>query len=503
MHYKKIVGIDISDFSIELVEMEKNEDSVKVVNFNRVLLEKGIVKNGKIENKAKLRKEILIALAQAKNGSIDTRDIVFALPNNFLYTHFFEIDSNINDINRKVFNEALKIVPLSKKNLAFVYKKIDSFSADKEKKQIFLAAVDNSYLKEWQSLFRSLKLSPAVFDIEVLALFRGIYNDLPKEPVCLFDMGANSMNFAVFTSAGLIYNYQMQYGGNYITEKLAQSSRFSYEKAEEYKKKNNLFLSLRKEDGGAFENVFTHIIEEVKRNITYFNENYADFGKIKQLALAGGVSETKGILDFFQKNFQKNKVVLVKDFKNNSNLESVYFEAIGLARRLFVEKWKNDLAFFIKNDSTKIYKKMKLFYYIYNIINIKKIKEKINLKLVILFFLIIVASGLFIKVFSGNSIKETEIISTPDESQKIIPIKAREEIIKSAQDISGKVKIKEINSNLNVRKGASSEYAIINSVAPGTVHEVLGEENGWYEIVTKDDQRGWIYAEYTEEIFAE
>ena len=500
MHYKKIVGIDISDFSIELVEMEKNEDSVKVVNFNRVLLEKGIVKNGKIENKAKLRKEILIALAQAKNGSINTRDIVFALPDNFLYTHFFEVESDVNDLNREVFNEALKIVPLSKKNLAFVYKKINSFSPDKEKKQIFLAAVDNNYLKEWQSLFRSLKLSPAVFDIEVLALFRGIYNDLPKETVCLFDMGANSMNFAVFTSVGLIYNYQMQYGGNYITEKLAQSSRFSYEKAEEYKKKNNLFLSLRKEDGGAFENIFTHIIEEVKRNITYFNENYADFGKIKQLALAGGVSETKGILDFFQKNFQKNKVVLVKDFKNNSNLESVYFEAIGLARRLFVEKWKNDLAFFIENDFAKIHKTKKLFYNIYSIIDIKKIKENINLKLVILIFLIIVAGGLFIKAFSKSLTREAEIVPMPVKSQEVISEKKPEEVVESARDTSKKIKVKEINSNLNVRAGADSGYAIIDSVAPGTVHEVFLEENGWYKIVDKDNQGGWIYAEYTEEI---
>ena len=499
MHYKKIVGIDISDFSVEMVEMEKSENSAKIVNFNRILLEKGIVEKGKIKDKVKLKKEILIALAQAKNGAINTRDIVFALPDNFLYTHFFEIDGNVDDINREVFNEALKVVPLQKKNLAFAYKKIDLF-LDKKKKRIFFVATDNNYLKEWQNFFRSLKLSPIVFDVEVLALFRGIYNDLSKEPVCLLDMGANSINFAVFTGSGLIYNYQMQYGGNYITEKLSQGLRLGNEKAEEYKKKYNLFLFSKKEEKEILEKIFTHITEEVKRNIVYFNENYADFGKIEQLILAGGVSETKGILDFFQKNFLENKVRLAKDFSENNNLEPVYFEAIGLAKRLFSRKWENDLAFFIKNDLSKINKNTKLLYNIYSIINIKKIKENINLKLVILFFLIIVAGGLFIKAFSGNLTKEAEIVPTFNEDQDIISEKEPEEIVTKTQDTSKRIKIKEISSNLNVRIGASSEYEIIDSVAAGTIHEVLGEENGWYKIITKDNKDGWIYAEYTEEI---
>ncbi|MCK4540291.1 pilus assembly protein PilM [Candidatus Parcubacteria bacterium] len=501
MHYKKIVGIDISDFSVEIVEMEKGEDTVEIVNFNRVLLEKGVVEKGKIKNKAKLRKEISIALAQAKNGPINTKDIVFALPDNFLYTHFFEVASDIGDLNREVFNEAVKIVPLPKKNLAFVYKKIDLFSTDKEKIQIFLAATDKSCLKEWQNFFYSLKLSPIVFDIEVLALFRGIYNNLPKEPICLLDMGANSINFAVFTNAGLIYNYQTQYGGNYITEKLAQSLRFDYEKIEKYKKKNNLFLSLRKEERGVLENVFTHIIEEVKRNIAYFNKNYTGFGKIKQLVLAGGVSETKGILDFFQKNFQKNKVILVKDCKKDSNLEPVYFEAIGLAKRLFSERWENDLAFFVKNDLAKINKNKELFYNIYNKINIKRFKENINFKLILLIFLTITASILFIKAFSANPANDMEIINeVPAAKERQVPRKEIEEIVKSAQGTSKKIKVKEIGSNLNVRKGAGSEYAIIGSIAPRAVHEIFKEENGWYKIVTKDNQEGWIYAKYTEEV---
>ncbi|MCK5510129.1 pilus assembly protein PilM [Candidatus Parcubacteria bacterium] len=499
MHYKKIVGIDISDFSVEIVEMEKNEDSVKVVNFNRVLLEKGIVEKGKIKNKAKLKKEILIALAQAKNGAIRTRDIVFALPDNFLYTHFFEVERSAQDLNREVFNEVLKVVPLSKKNLAFVYKEIESFS-NKGKKRIFFAATDKNFLNEWKIFFQSLKLSPIVFDMEILALFRGFNRELPEKPVCLLDLGANSINFAVFTGVGLIYNYQMQYGGSYITEKLAQSLGCSYEKAEENKKKNNLFLSSKKAEKEILEKIFTHVVEEVKRNIVYFNKNFTGFGEINQLILAGGVSGTSGILDFFQKNFQENEVSLAKDFEKYNNLEPVYFEAIGLAKRLFSEKWKNDLTFYIKDDSIKIYKNKELFYNIYNKINIKKIKENINLKLVILIFLVIIAGGLFIKAFSGNSVKETEIVPLPLLEKKIISKKEQEEVAKSAQNINKKIKIKEINSNLNVRAGAGSEYAIIDSVAEKTVHAVFNEKNGWYEIIMKDNQKGWVYAEYTEEI---
>ena len=38
-------------------------------------------------------------------------------------------------------------------------------------------------------------------------------------------------------------------------------------------------------------------------------------------------------------------------------------------------------------------------------------------------------------------------------------------------------------SRLNLRSGGSTDYAVIGQLAPGDQVRVLGEENGWYEVL--------------------
>ena len=42
-------------------------------------------------------------------------------------------------------------------------------------------------------------------------------------------------------------------------------------------------------------------------------------------------------------------------------------------------------------------------------------------------------------------------------------------------------------SNLNVRSGAGTSYAIKGSVTINHIVEIVGEENGWYKIKYKDN----------------
>ncbi|MCD7764420.1 MAG: DUF4366 domain-containing protein [Lachnospiraceae bacterium] len=54
-----------------------------------------------------------------------------------------------------------------------------------------------------------------------------------------------------------------------------------------------------------------------------------------------------------------------------------------------------------------------------------------------------------------------------------------------------------ITSYLNLRSGAGMDYSVIGKLTNGTEVEVMGEENGWYQ-VTVDGQTGYVYSEYLE-----
>lgn len=59
----------------------------------------------------------------------------------------------------------------------------------------------------------------------------------------------------------------------------------------------------------------------------------------------------------------------------------------------------------------------------------------------------------------------------------------------------GTVRLNNKNSNLNVRKGAGTKYAIIGKLKHGTKVELLKKSGSWYQIPYKSG-KGWVYGSY-------
>lgn len=63
-------------------------------------------------------------------------------------------------------------------------------------------------------------------------------------------------------------------------------------------------------------------------------------------------------------------------------------------------------------------------------------------------------------------------------------------------DYTAKEKATVTATELNVRKGPSTENDKIGSLANGTVVEVLEHENDWYKVKLDDNKEGWISGDY-------
>jgi hypothetical protein len=53
---------------------------------------------------------------------------------------------------------------------------------------------------------------------------------------------------------------------------------------------------------------------------------------------------------------------------------------------------------------------------------------------------------------------------------------------------------------LNVRDGSSLEGKVITKVYPGEEYEYTDKQNGWYQIILKDETSGWVYEKYIQTI---
>lgn len=85
-----------------------------------------------------------------------------------------------------------------------------------------------------------------------------------------------------------------------------------------------------------------------------------------------------------------------------------------------------------------------------------------------------------------------------DDGSRTVTIGDQSWTIEDEPEKTGKVV--NVSSYLNLRTGPSTDYSIIGHLLNGTEVEVIGENNGWYEVIVPE-KRGYVSGKYLE-VFA-
>ncbi|MCK5591229.1 MAG: pilus assembly protein PilM [Candidatus Pacebacteria bacterium] len=324
---KNSIGLDIADQTIEVAELEKTGDDIGIVSLGRTKMDPGIVELGRIKDEEKLLKEVKKVFARAKPISIINREIIFGLPESQVYTSVFVLKTESKDEREQlIYEEVRKTVPLVEDDLTYSYRIIGH---DEAGERILLVATSKEVVLEWQNFFKKAGLDVKIFDIETLAVFRGLFSKAPDNPTFLIDIGSKNTNIAIFDKKGLRYSYSVLKAGDYFTEKIAEALGISIEKAEEEKIKTDLIKD--NQLVGVLIRSLEPIVEEIKPLLNHFqkqNEN-----KRGEVVLIGGSSQIKGLADYL------SDALGAKVRLGGTGPSLVYLESIGLALRGFDSKW--------------------------------------------------------------------------------------------------------------------------------------------------------------------
>ncbi len=354
---KKAVGLDIADHTIEIGELVKKGSQIKFVNWGRVLLEPGIVKRGRIQDKERLSQAVLEVFSSAKPRPIKTKKVIFGLSEAQTYTQVVELpEHSQRERHELILSKARRVIPLEKDDLVCSYKILSETETGTE---VFLVATSRQVILEWQDFFQELGITIEIFDIESLALFRGLFAKALKNPVCLVDIGAVSANIAIFDQAGLKFSQSVAIAGDVFTREISSALKISLAKAEETKIKLGL--------GDANSKTFSILVKaleplvgEVKSSIVYFEEKTKQ--RVKEIILVGGSSRLDGLVDFFNTNLGL-LTRLGRSSLLGKKVPLEFIEAGGLALRALDEKWqKRDPAFSLKKFKSSKKRFLKLYF---------------------------------------------------------------------------------------------------------------------------------------------
>ncbi len=502
---KKYLGIDISDHSIELVELTMAGGQAKILHSTRIILKPGIVERGIIKDKEELKQALLRAMNQARISISNIREAVFGLSETCFYVH--TIDQLQPLTPGLVRQEALANIPLEADRLICVYNVLEQVDNSEDKKFTLIIGADKNILSSWQDFFVSLKIKITLFDLEILAVRRAL--DLSsKDSFCLLDLGANTSSISAFIGNYLYYSFASFHAGKSISRKIADNLKMSLEDAEKLKitldildKKNSASVLAREE----LEKVST----ELKNFIRFFNKKTGK--KITKVVLCGGTSKFKNIKQFFANHLPNIKIELAQPIKLNKKISADFIGALGLALKPLDKKQLNKQPYFktsFKLEPCRFLRAWQQSQFRSIFIHLRKYLFWI----VGITILIALITGTL--WFAAQKAEKKSIIPKFSQPQTIQPqtlipeVKEEKEEKKekkekkeseeaSKQEESLKIYIKIINTKgkrVNIRKGPGTNFKIVGKAQEGDKYEFVTEKDGWTKIILPTGEEGWIYS---------
>ncbi len=288
------IGVDISDVSVELLELSRTRSGLFVRSSSRAELAPGIVHNGEILDAARLQTVLKETLAAAQPHAFHTLHAIVALPETRVFLRAFEFPLTLSEeqVRRAVPFEAEGALPLTVEE---IYYDIQFHRSRAATHHVLFAAAPRRIVDTYLTTLQAAGLQPVALDVESAALARSIVG-AREDPVLVVDIGGRATVISVVEREMVHTTVTLPVAGDALTEHIIQMVRSGREEAEQRKRTEGLHTADAQLRESLTEGLIP-IIQEIRRTTQYHE---AHTGRaVSELYLAGGSAQLPGIVEHF------------------------------------------------------------------------------------------------------------------------------------------------------------------------------------------------------------
>ncbi len=307
---KRAIGIDISDFSVKAIALEKKGNEIKILFFHKEEIAKDAIEKGEIKNE-KLASEAIQKLFLAlKEKKLNFKKGVVSLPEEKSFIDIIKLPvlKEQENIAPMVALEAENVIPFPLSDIYYDFEKIQTTAKLLKCQEIILAACPQKIVDSYVNLFQGIGFSPIAMEVESFSIARAITEiDFFYPPFLFVDFGESRTTLAIFAGKNLRFTSTIQTSSNQLTKSIAGFLDISLSNADSLKRKEGLLG--KKEVFEAMIPFLTDMIEQIKHYINYYHtytEKCQDFPNkksLKKILLCGDGANLKGIIEFLSKEF--------------------------------------------------------------------------------------------------------------------------------------------------------------------------------------------------------
>jgi len=314
---KKAFGLEISDFSIKALRLQKKGQRFIIASYNRVRLPKGLVVDGEIKKENELATIISQLVEQAKPQKITTPYVVSSLPENKTYVSTVSIpDMPKDELGEAIKWEAENHIPLS---ISDAYLGWQVIAKEGNKISVMLAAAPKKFIDSYLNVFQLAKLKPQALEPEAVAEGRALIpEDESNIPCLIVDIGATKTTFSVLSNEIIYFSSSIsRISGNFFTDTIIKNLNIKKSEAEKIKvaccsphiseKERELLDSVHP--------AFDELAKEITKIQEYFYNNFEAPKTTMNIILCGGGAGLFGIAPYLSLKL-KQKVRLGDPWTN-------------------------------------------------------------------------------------------------------------------------------------------------------------------------------------------
>lgn len=212
---KKMVGIDIGTSAIKIVEISRWGQGKTLDNYGHITSD-SIYKDSPLaaERGARVFSSDFVPLAIKgilEEAKIKTRQAIFSIPDFYTFCTSFDIPPMPeNEIVGAVQYNASQYVTLPIKEVTLDWKIIAGSPGGNTPMKIFLVAVPNQVIQEYQAMAKQAGLEIYAMEAEAMGIARALVKN-NKKVICLMDIGVQSSTVNIIDGGILKRSYSFNF----------------------------------------------------------------------------------------------------------------------------------------------------------------------------------------------------------------------------------------------------------------------------------------------------
>lgn len=337
-------GLDVSDRSIEIVQLDQKGKNIKVRAYARVELPFGAVEKGEVVDQFAFDSAFNDLLDITEQQDFTFENLVISLPDEFIEHKLVEIEPQEGkDLAVQIFDKIKG--DLHNTSLEWQYEIIEVEVGEKVK--YIFSGISSQKLRDFVKGISEFGLLIDIVESDASALVRHI--DSSEIPQFVIDFGANK-TILYLVSGGVVYDKLiLDFGGDKLIGKLSKVSKLNKEKEEKFFKRVGYGSRTEEDQKKIIEEEFKSFNKSVLKFVKKIKE---EFGvEVEQGMIAGGLSNMVGITKLLPEEMKFAKLAPLVNINSD---QSDFLVAVGCAIRGIYPDYYAEETNYLKDEMKEI-----------------------------------------------------------------------------------------------------------------------------------------------------